>query len=165
MFYGVSEIVDLLKVAIQQKTTTELQHGTEDNNLKMSIRDQQEIGWSHILFGRFATSTSRYIDITLKQRGCQKWQNSGERWTQRMTQNIWDTFLSLWNNRNTIIYEDQNKSNHDILKERLRMRVENCYLYADKLSSNDRQKIFHLDEKDFMNEDTRYIKAWLKNVG
>jgi hypothetical protein len=113
MFYGVSEIVDLLKVAIQQRTTTELQHGTEDNNLKMSIRDQQEICWSHILFGRF--------ELT------------GERWTQIMTQNIWDTFLSLWNNRNTIMYEDQNKSNHDILKERLRMRVENCYLYADKL--------------------------------
>jgi hypothetical protein len=165
MFYGVSEIVDLLKVAIQQRTTTELQHGTEDNYLKMGIQDQQEIGWSHILFGRFATSTSRYIDATLKQRGCQKWQNSGERWTQRMTQNIWDTFLSLWNNRNTIIYEDQNKSNHDILKERLRMKVENCYLYADKLSSNDRQKIFHLDEKDLMNEDPRYIKAWLKNAG
>jgi hypothetical protein len=165
MFYGVNEITDLLKVAIQQKTTPELQHGTEDSYLKRTIQDQKEIGWSHIMFGRIAMSTSRFIDITLKQRGCPKWQNSGERWTQRMTQNIWDTFLSLWNNRNTIIYEDQHKSNHDIIRERLRMKVENCYLYADKLSFNDRQKIFYMDEKDLMNEDPRYIKAWLKNAG
>jgi hypothetical protein len=42
-----------------------------------------------------------------QQRGEQKWQNSGKRWSQRMTQNIWDTFLSLWNNRNALICEDQ----------------------------------------------------------
>jgi hypothetical protein len=52
-----------------------------------------------MLFGRIAQTTTQYIDVTLKQRGVQKWQNSGERWLQRMIQNIWDTFLSLWNNR------------------------------------------------------------------
>jgi hypothetical protein len=44
MFYGVNKLMELLKMAIQQRTTQEMQLNTVDKYLATSIRDQQEIG-------------------------------------------------------------------------------------------------------------------------
>jgi hypothetical protein len=118
------------------------------------------------MYGRIAKTTSQFIDVTLQQRGVQKWQNSGERWSQRMIQSmIWDTLLSLWNNRNAIIYDSHTTMNkQDIMRDRLKMKVERCYSYADTLKLPDRQLLFHLTENELTAEDPRYIKAWLKNA-
>jgi hypothetical protein len=44
MFYGVNKLMELSKMAIQQRTTQETQLNTADKYLATSIRDQQEIG-------------------------------------------------------------------------------------------------------------------------
>lgn len=127
--YGVDEMVDLVKMAIQNLGTP-WSHTTEDGTLKQCIQDQTDIGWDNLLLGRLPKSIASYIDRTLQQRGVEKWQNSGERWTQRFIQNIWETFLRLWRNRNTLIYDDQTKNKHELLREKLKLQVERCYQYA-----------------------------------
>jgi hypothetical protein len=70
--------------------------------------------------------------------------------------------LQLWTNRNTILYDDQNKDGQKIKTERLWRQVENCYKHEEKLSVTDRQKIFYKDIEELRSEDHRFIKAWLK---
>jgi hypothetical protein len=93
--YGVEGLTEIYKEAItsiDQEWRPSIQ---DETTLSTSINDQNDIGWHHILFGRIAQTTARYIDSTLHQRGVEKWQNSGDRWSQRMIKNIWDTFLQL----------------------------------------------------------------------
>jgi hypothetical protein len=153
LLYGVNELTEIIKMAIRRTDMKEQQPQTADKQLLTCIRDQQEIGWEHIMFGRIAKTTSQFIDVTLQQRGVQKWQNSGERWSQRMIQNIWDSLLSLWNNRNAIIYNSHTMNKQDIMRDRLKMKVERCYSYADTLKLLDRQLLFHLTENELMAED------------
>jgi hypothetical protein len=160
--YGVEGLTEIYKEAItsiDQEWRPSIQ---DETTLSTSINDQNDIGWHHILFGRIAQTTARYIDSTLHQRGVEKWQNSGDRWSQPMIKNIWDTFLQLWNSRNTITYDTNNKSTQNILKEKLQLKVERRYQYVDKLSYTDRQKLFYRDKESLLEEDPRFIKAWLK---
>jgi hypothetical protein len=55
----------------------------------------------------------------------------------RIIQNIWETFLQLWTNRNSIIDDDQNKDRQMIQTERLWQQVESCHQHEEKLSITD----------------------------
>jgi hypothetical protein len=135
---------------------------SEDEELNKCTRDQSDIGWDHILFGRISQSVTNYISSNLHRKGVQKWENSGKTWTHRIIQNIWDTFLQLWTNRNSIIYDDENKDRQMIQMERLWRQVESCYLHKERLSVTDRQKIFYKNIEELRTEDYWFIKAWLK---
>jgi hypothetical protein len=80
----------------------------------------------------------------------------------RIIQNIWETFLQLWTNRNSIIDDDQNKDRQMIQTERLWQQVESCHQHEEKLSITDRQRIFYKDIEELRTEDHQFIKAWLK---
>jgi hypothetical protein len=116
---------------------TQCNFKTEDKVLQQCLQDQTEIGWENLLMGRISTSMTAYIDITLKQRGIEKWENSGERWSQRLLHNIWETFQSLWHNRNTIIYNELTKSKQETMREKLKLQVTHCYQHAEQLTVND----------------------------
>jgi hypothetical protein len=126
------------------------------------IPEQNSIGWHHILFGRIPISLTTTISQTLQDQGIASWLISGEKWSQRLIQIIWDTFLQLWQNRNNIIYETGNGKAMDRRKERLIAKVDRCYQHMDQLPLADRNQIFSRDKKILMMEDPRFIAAWLK---
>jgi hypothetical protein len=161
--YGVDELIAVIQCVLQtHESKRTIPINSDDAELNKCIQDQSEIGWDHILFGRFSQSITNYISSNLQRKGIQKWENSGKKWTHRIIQNIWDTLLQLWTNRNTILYDDQNKDGQKIKTERLWRQVENCYKHEEKLSVTDRQKIFYKDIEELRSEDHRFIKAWLK---
>jgi hypothetical protein len=161
LYYGVDELITLIKRALQG-SPGKIISDSDDEEWNKCIRDQSAIGWDHILFGRLSQSITSYISHDLKSKGVKKWENSGKKWTHRIIQNIWDTFLQLWTNRNSILYEDRLKDRQTIQKERLWQQVEHCYQYEEKLSITDRHRIFYKDREELRNEDHRFIKAWLK---
>jgi hypothetical protein len=59
------------------------------------IRQQNAIGWRHIAFGRLATALTEMISSILQEQGIESWLVSGEKWTRRLIQTIWDAFLQL----------------------------------------------------------------------
>jgi hypothetical protein len=75
---------------------------------------------------------------------------------------MWDTFLQLWNNRNNIIHNGQLMSTADRQRERLIARVNKCYEHKDKLQFHDRSKLFSKEKENLMNDDSKYIKSWLR---
>jgi hypothetical protein len=66
------------------------------------------IGWHHIIFGRIATSLTTTISLALQEQGIESWFISGEKWSRRLIQIIWGTFLHHWKSRNSIIYDAEN---------------------------------------------------------
>jgi hypothetical protein len=87
---------------------------------------------------------------------------TGERWSKMLLRNIWNMVLKLWENRNDNIYGKQRRDNQQTEKQRLKHRVCKYYEMKDLLEHNDKEKIFYKDLEEMLQEDTRYLKAWLK---
>jgi hypothetical protein len=161
--YGVDELLIIYKEAISQighKWTPPTL--SKDKELNDCVQDQTRIGWQQILFGRISCKITSYIETNLRSKGVEKWKNTGEKWTTRMIQNIWDTLLTLWSHRNNLIFNNQETAKSEVLRQRLRTKVDRYYQYAEKLTVTDRQKLFQKEKEELISEDPRYINAWLK---
>lgn len=163
--YGVDTLIHNITMAISRIGQTWMPPHTDEEALNSCLQDQTRIGWKQMLFGRISCTMSAYIGLYLREKGVERWQNSGEKLTIRIIQNVWDTFLKLWRNRNTLIYDSQAQSKENIQKERLHIKVARYYQYADKLTVMDQQKLFLKDKETLMLEEPRYINAWLKLAG
>jgi hypothetical protein len=126
------------------------------------IRQQNAIGWRHIAFGRMATALTETISSVVQEQGIETWLVSGEKWTRRLIQTIWDTFLQLWQNRNNILYSAMNGNIMDRRRERLIAKVDRCLQKMDQLTTEDRNRIFIKNKDDLMKDNPRFIAAWLK---
>jgi hypothetical protein len=127
------------------------------------INNQNRIGWHQIINGRVAKSLTAAASDLLRQQGTETWNISGEKWTRRFIQILWDTILQLWNNRNNILYDGSQGTAQERKRERLLQRVERCFADSKKLPIDDRTKLFDSKDKDdLMKEDPRNITAWLK---
>jgi hypothetical protein len=102
------------------------------------IREQNSIGCHHIIFGRIATSLTATISFALQDQGIESWFISSEKWSRRLIQITWDTFLQLWKIRNSIIYDADNGNIMDQRRERLIAKVNQCYQHMDQLPIADR---------------------------
>jgi hypothetical protein len=109
-----------------------------------------------------ANAITETISRGLQDQGVESWLVSGEKWTRRLIQTIWDTFLQLWQNRNSIIYSDMNGNIMERKRERLIVKVERCFQKMDQLTADDRRKIFTKDKEELMKDHPRFIAAWLK---
>jgi hypothetical protein len=157
--YGVDELLKIFQEAISQighKWTPTL---SKDKELNDCVQDQTRIGWQQIVFGRISCKITSYIETNLRSKGVEKWKNTGEKWTTRMIQNIWDTLLTLWSHRNNLIFNNQETAKSEVLRQRLRTKVDQ---YAEKLTVTDRQKLFQKEKEELVSKDPRYINAWLK---
>jgi hypothetical protein len=163
--YGVDELIHIIQTALSKIGQNWAPTLTNDKELNDGIQDQTRIGWQQILFGRISCKIMSYRETTLRLKGVEKWRNSGMKWTTRMIQNIWDTFLSLWSHRNNLIFNNQESAKADIIRQRLQTKVERYYQYAEKLTVTDKQKLFQKEKEELLTEDTRYINAWLKLAG
>jgi hypothetical protein len=80
---------------------------SEDHLTSKWIQEQNQIGWYQLLYGRTGISLTKAISSLLQRQGVETWFISGEKWTRRIIQILWDTVLQLWNNRNNIIHNGQ----------------------------------------------------------
>jgi hypothetical protein len=163
--YGVNELLHIIQMALSKIGQNWTPTLTNDKELNDGIQDQTRIGWQQIFFGRISCKIMSYIETTLRLKGVEKWRNSGMKWTTRMIQNIWDTFLSLWSHRNNLIFNNQESAKADIIRQRLQIKVDRYYQYTEKLTVTDKQKLFQKEKEELLSQDTRYITAWLKLAG
>jgi hypothetical protein len=82
------------------------------------------------------------------------WQYSGESWTWKLIQCLWDALLALWKQRNDIIHDTQLEKKSIQQKQKLEARIE--------LPIQDWSKIFYKSKEELLQEDPRYITAWLR---
>jgi hypothetical protein len=158
---GKHEVTKIIMEQLQHHSNTTGTSPPESANATVVkfIRQQDTIGWKHIFFGRIANSMK---EITQPGTTEPQTTNTGLRWTKRIIQHIWDTFLQLWANRNNFLYNDQQTTTKTRQKERLVERVKHCFRQQYEVNINDRKKIFYKEEEQIMKEDPRFIKAWLK---
>jgi hypothetical protein len=126
------------------------------------IRQQNKIGWYHLYKGRMAQAMTQFMEVHYRNLNVETKRYTGERWGKMLVKNIWNTVLQMWENRNEIIYGKRTHEAQRTDRQRLQHRVQKFYDMRGTLDSSDREKIFYKDMEEILNEDSRYIKAWLK---
>jgi hypothetical protein len=149
-------IIQSMQVSITEPNAT----GQLD--LDRCIRDQSKIGWSQIYKGRIATSMTQFMEQHYRDNNQDNWQYSGESWTRKLIQCLWDALLALWKQRNDIIHDTQLEKKSIQQKRKLEARIDRCYTFHDELPIQDRSKIFYKSKEEILQEDPRYITAWLR---
>jgi hypothetical protein len=124
------------------------------------IRQQNKIGWSQLYRGRVARGMIQFMEGHYRQLQIDTKRYTGEKWGKMLLKNIWNMVLKLWENRNEIVHGVSD--DHRTEQERLHHRVHKYYDMKGMLDVTDREKIFYKDLEIMLQEDTRYIKAWLK---
>lgn len=77
-------------------------------------------------------------------------------------QQIWDSFLTLWSQRKSIIHGANENTRQDNKRKQFIGRVERCYQFKDQLQLSDRNKIFYKTQEEMLLEDPREIQTWLR---
>jgi hypothetical protein len=163
--HGNSELNNILELAI-----TECPHNKDwhpslsdvSNDLQDCIWRQNQIGWTQILRGRITKAMISLMDNHYRDLNVDTRRYNGKRWGKLLIQNIWNTVLQLWSQRNEIIHRSVETRQKSRIQERLELRVRRCYEYKPLLMLEDRDKVFYKEESDLINEDHRYIKSWLR---
>jgi hypothetical protein len=126
------------------------------------IQHQNKIGWYHLYKGRVAKAMTQFMEGHYRQLAVDSKRYTGERWAKMLIHNIWDTILKLWQKRNEIIHGANSHMEHNVEQRRLQQKVQRYYEMTELLDVQDREKIFYKTLEEMKQEDTRYIKAWLK---
>jgi hypothetical protein len=163
--HGNSELNNIIEIAL-----TECTHNTDwtpamldiSHALTPCIKHQNKIGWHQLYKGRIAKSMIHFMEAHYRQLSVDTKRYTGERWGKMLLQNIWNTILQLWAQRNEAIHGTKIQRELETERTRLHYRVQQYYDKMDKLDIGDRDKIFYKDREQMLQEDTRYIKAWLK---
>jgi hypothetical protein len=135
---------------------------TGQPDLDRCIRDQSKIGWPQLYKGRIAKTITQYMERHYRTNNNDNWQYSGESWTRKLIQCLWDALLALWKQRNDIIHDTQLETKSIQQKRKLEARIDRCYTFHDELMLQDRSKIFYKSKEELLQEDPRYITAWLR---
>jgi enamine deaminase RidA (YjgF/YER057c/UK114 family) len=163
--HGNSELNNIIEIALSECT-----HNTQwtpvmsaiSHELLPGIQQQNKIGWHQLYKGRIARDIIRFMESHYRGLPIDSKRYTGERWGKMLIKNIWNTVLRLWENRNEIVHGKQMQETQRTEKQRLLHRVHQYFASKDQLEQQDRERIFYKDEEAIQQEDTRYIKAWLK---
>jgi hypothetical protein len=127
-----------------------------------SIKQQNKIGWHQIFKGRIAKKIIQFMEAHYRTLPIDTKRYTGERWGKMLISNIWHMVLTLWSNRNEVVHGNRIQAGLNTEKQRLHHRVQQYYERKETLSTTNKEKIFYKDVQDMLQEDSRYIKAWLK---
>jgi hypothetical protein len=118
-----------------------LKHSIKDHNWEPQpkhcqqftfLAKQMTIGWQHLFFGRISTTLANRLAVggsndnsrlTLAKSGMARY----------MIKTIWDTFLTLWKQRNEIIHGTQETTKAERQRQALHQKVQKCYEYQNQL--------------------------------
>jgi hypothetical protein len=124
----------------------------QSQHLDQGILEQTKIGWQQIIFGRIARSLVQSQDTTTTVK------------LRQILRKIWDTFLALWQQRNSVVHDSEHIQKVDKKKQTLEAKIKRCFDYKDKLKASDRQKIFDKSKEELMQEHPTTIRNWIKMV-
>jgi hypothetical protein len=153
-------IQKVLLTAAQTSTLTVELSG--DPQIDRWIKDQNKIGWENILYGRTAQSLETAMETHFRSKENDTRQETGNKWVRTLIHKIWDVFLILWSQRNEIIHGKQADNRSQREHQFLEARVDRCYEFEHQLRAEDRAKIFFKTRDELLQEDARYVRAWIK---
>jgi hypothetical protein len=163
--HGNSELNNIIELALTESITnrnwTPVMSAVS-RELVPCIQQQNKIGWQHLFRGRIAKKMADFMESHYRSMPIDRKRYTGVRWCKMLIKNIWNTVLRLWENRNEWIHGKQLQAERRTEQQRVHHRVCKYYEMRDLLEHGDREKIFYKDLDDMLNEDARYLKAWLK---
>jgi hypothetical protein len=128
------------------------------------MREQSTIGWKHIYAGRISKQLIKAVDDHYKTEGVHGRKHTGERWARQLIKLLWDTMLTLWKERNTIINQQELEAAKIDRKEQVENRVNRCYEFSHWLRHKERTQWFSKTAQELLQQETRHIEAWLTTV-
>jgi hypothetical protein len=165
--HGNSELINIFELAFKEATLNKSWHPSLAHvspEWKPGIRDQTEIGWIHILFGRFSTTIIKAMDEHYTAIPINHKKYNGERWAVQLIINIWSSILKLWKKRNDIIYDTQNQACQSANHQKLTMRVQRCYSLQHQLKATERRTWFEATLEEKLQEELGHLQTWLQMV-
>jgi hypothetical protein len=164
--HGSSELTNLIEIgllsSLEKDGTADLSYVSAEWNT--AIRDQNSIGWIHIYRGRIAKSMIKAMDEHYATLGVNRMKYTGERWAKQLINNLWKTVLELWSTRNDLIHQETSARKDAYMKERITTRIQRCYEDKDLLTAKERQQWFSTDIKEILEQDHKYLTAWITIV-
>jgi hypothetical protein len=109
-----------------------------------------------------AKEMTRFMESHYRSMPIDNKRYTGERWSKMLIRNLWNMVLKLWENRNEIIHGKQRQDGQRTEHQRLQHRIRKYYEMKDLLEQQDKEKIFYKELDELIQEDSRYLKAWLK---
>jgi hypothetical protein len=129
-----------------------------------AVMNQNEIGWIHIYRGRIARSMIEAMDDHYSSLGINSKSYTGERWAKRLIINLWKIVLELWTIQNELIHDKESSIKEANRRENTSTRIQRCYDFKDLLTAKERQQWFSASIEELMNQDYKFLTAWLTIV-
>jgi hypothetical protein len=90
---------------------------------------------------------------------------TGERWEKRLIINLWKIVLELWTIRNELIHDKESSFKEaNRTRENTSTQIQRCYDFNDLLTAKERQQWFSASIEELMNQDYKFLTAWLTIV-
>jgi hypothetical protein len=132
---------------------------TTNDKLNRCLKDQTKIGWHHLFFRRIAKTMITFMESHYRNSNNDTGQMTGNQWARKLIQQIWDNFLLLWSQRNSIIHGETKINRRESRRNQLLDRLERCYQFQDQLKLSDKNKIFYKTQEEMSKEDPRVIQC------
>lgn len=128
--------------------------GITDSKYLQLIKDQTEIGWTQLYYGRWALTWANIQDQTDE--------NNGEEWVQTVIQQIWTEQHMIWKARCNKIHE-HNPANEEQKRNQYEPKVKALYAMHDQVDNIDRL-VFQNPIEAIMNLPAKRLKDWTKRT-
>jgi hypothetical protein len=164
--HGNSELTNLIEIGLTSCVDHEWTANLADVSpeWEKAVRNQNEIGWIHIYRGRIARSMIEAMDDHYSSLGINNKSYTGERWAKRLIINLWKIVLELWTIRNELIHDKESTIKEANRRENTSTRIQRCYDFKDLLTAKERQQWFSASIEELMNQDCKFLTAWLTIV-
>jgi hypothetical protein len=158
-------IVDGLEAWFNDTAFPEARHPPGVQEL---IKDQNEIGWEQLFYGRFSTKWKEYQKAELKrQRQEQKEHNCGSPWIRTVIEIIWEAVRDEWKLRNDVRHgkDDEEKALKQM--EQAERQIKHWYEKKKWMETEVQRLVF----KDSVHEELKNLKdtqsrqQWLAQWG
>jgi hypothetical protein len=141
--YGDSELTNIFEIGIQTCSPSwnpDIKYVSP--KWEKAVNAQSKIGWQHIFQGRIAKEMIISMDNHYHSEGTHTQTRMGEQWARKLIRTIWDTLLSLWKERNSILHKRDEEIAQAHQQKATEQRVRKCYAYKDNLRHAERVQWF-----------------------
>jgi hypothetical protein len=123
---GDSKLTNIIEIGIKEsggKHTWTPDMGHVSNKWISGIKEQNRIGWQHILYVRLSKKLIMEMDSHYFGLAILGNKYTGERWARTLIRHIWDTMLDLWRERNSLLNERDKSAAQAQHTEQMEKRV------------------------------------------
>jgi hypothetical protein len=131
----------------------------DGNNICKITQEQDAIGWQQVYMGRITRAMTTLLSNSSEQEA------GGRRptkWPRRLLRIVWDTFLTLWSQRNQHVHGVTLTLKRKQQRKALSAQVSGCYQRMDMMKISDRDRVFTKTQAELLEENPQYIKAWVR---